>query len=155
MGKEQGRGRAPPSPIRIGRGGAPPFLPPSFLFLPSPTPNRKKGESYSRWELDSPPWARHPPWTAPSSVYKGVEEGAGQGGWRALRGSPTPTGSRTPLFPIRSRRAKEKEGGRKERGGGALPIRIGLGGGGAPSLAPFPSFPLRPNKAHIPPGGFR
>ena len=43
----------------------------------------------------------------PSPVYKGVEEGGGQGGWRA------------------------------------------------PSLAPFPSFPLRPNKAHIPPGGFR
>ena len=54
----------------------------------------------------------------PSPVYKGVEEGAGQGGWRALRGSPTPTGSRTPLFPIRSRRGKEEEGGRK---GGAGP----------------------------------
>ena len=53
-GKKQRRGRAPPSPIQIGRGVGPPFLPPSFLFLPSPTPNRKKGESYSRWEVGSP-----------------------------------------------------------------------------------------------------
>ena len=60
----------------------------------------------------------------PAPVYKGVEEGAGQGGWRALGGSPTPTGSRTPLFPIRSRRGKEEEGGRKERGGGPeIPLR--------------------------------
>ena len=87
--------------------------------------------------------------------YKGVEEGAGQGGWRAQGGSPTPTGSRTPLFPIRSRRGKEEEGGRKERGGGRPPSQFGLGLGGHPSLAPFPSFPLRPNKAHIPPEGFR
>ena len=55
-------------------------------------------------------------------------EGAGQGGWRTLWGSPTPTGSRTPLFPIRSRRGKEEEGGRKERGGS----QFGLGYGGAP-----------------------
>ena len=48
---------------------------------------------------------------------------------------------------------KRKEGGRK--GGVAAPSQLGLGLGGAPSLAPFPSFPLRPNKAHIPPGGFR
>ena len=90
----------------------------------------------------------------PASVYKGVEEGSGQGGWRALGGSPTPTGSRTPLFPIRSRRGKEEEGGRKERGG-RPPSQFGLGLGGAPSVAPFPSFPLKPIKAHIAPGGFR
>ena len=57
----------------------------------------------------------------PAPIYKGVEEGAGQGGWHALRGSPTPIGSRTPLFPIRIRRGKEEEGGRKERGGVPLP----------------------------------
>ena len=63
----------------------------------------------------------------PATVYKGVEEGAGQGGWRAQGGSPTPTGSRTPLFPIRTRR-----GGRPPSL--SLPLRgflfqLGLGGG--------------------------
>ena len=86
----------------------------------------------------------------PAPVYKGVEEGAGQGGWRALRGSPTPTGSRTPLFPIRSRRGKEEEGGRKERGAGPPP-NSDWAWGGAPSLAPFPSFPLSPLRPiHLP-----
>ena len=57
-----------------------------------------------------------------------------------------------PFFLLVGEGRKRKEGGKK--GGPApLPIRIGIGGG--PSLAPFPSFPLRPNKAHIPPGGFR
>ena len=46
--------------------------------------------------------------------------------------------------------------GRKEGKGGPAPFPIWIGlGGGSPSLAPFPSFPLRPNKAHIPTGGFR
>ena len=88
----------------------------------------------------------------PGHVYKGVEEGAGQGGWRALGGSPTTTGSRTPLLGVGEGR-KRKEGGRK--GGAGPPPNSDWAWGGAPSLAPFPSFPLRPNKAHIPPGGFR
>ena len=90
----------------------------------------------------------------PGPVYKGVEEGADQGGWRALGGSPTPTESRTPPFPIRRGRGKEEDGGKKERGA-APPPNSDWAWGGAPSFAPFPSFPLRPNKAHIPPEGFR
>ena len=47
---------------------------------------------------------------------------------------------------------KRKEGGRK---GGRPPPNSDWAWGGSPSLAPFPSFPLKPIKAHIPPGGFR
>ena len=79
----------------------------------------------------------------PSPVYKGVEEGAGQGGWRALGGSPIPTGSTTPPFPIRRGRGKEEEGGTKERGAGPLPIWIGLVGA-CPLLC---SLPLLSTKA--------
>ena len=57
----------------------------------------------------------------PAPVYKGVEEGPAKEGGAPKGGSPTPTGSRTPLFPIRSRRGKEEEGGRKERGPGPPP----------------------------------
>ena len=41
----------------------------------------------------------------------------------------------------------------EEGKGGRPPSQFGLNLGGAPSLAPFPSFPLKPIKAHIPPGG--
>ena len=36
------------------------------------------------------------PWGAPSPLYKGVEEGEGDGLSRRAQGSPTPTGSRIP-----------------------------------------------------------
>ena len=62
-GKEQGRGR-PQAQSKLG-GGGPPFLPPSFLFLPSPTPNRKKGSPTPVGSWTPPPWARHPPCPAP------------------------------------------------------------------------------------------
>ena len=77
----------------------------------------------------------------PTLVYKGVEEGPAKEGGAPKGGSPTPTGSRTPPFPIWSRRGKEEEGGRKERGGVPFPIRIGLGG------ALSCSFPLLSTKA--------
>ena len=68
----------------------------------------------------------------PAPVYKGVEEGAGQGGWRALGGGGVqlPPGVGLPFFLLGvGEGRKRKEGGRK--GGPApLPIRIGLGGGG-------------------------
>ena len=58
--------------------------------------------------------------------------------WRTL-GSPTPTGSRIPPFHVVGVGEKEGEERRKERGGGPLPIRIGLGGR---ALHLFPSSPL-------------
>ena len=79
---------------------------------------------------------------------KGVEEGADQGGWRALGGSPTPTGSRTPPFPIRRGRGKEEVGGKKERGGDPLPNSDWSWGGGRPLLC---SFSLLSTKAHVRP----
>ena len=72
--------------------------------------------------------------------------GPAKGRRRAQGGSPTPTRSRTPPFPIWRGRGKEEEGGRKERGG-QPPSQFELGLAGAPSLAPFPSFPLKPIKA--------
>ena len=87
----------------------------------------------------------------PAPVYKGVVEGAGQGGWRVQ----LPPGVGLPLFLLGvGEGRKRKEGGRK--GGGRPPSQFGLGlGGHAPSHASFPSFPLSPNNSHIPPGGFR
>ena len=64
----------------------------------------------------------------PAPVYKGVEEGAGQGGWRALVGSRTPTGSRTPPFLVGVGEGK----GEGERRKGAPPrslVQFGLAHG--------------------------
>ena len=53
-------------------------------------------------------------------------------------------------LPSRSRRGRKEERGRKERGAGPPPNSDWAWG------RPLPySFPLRLNKAHIPPGGFR
>ena len=51
-----------------------------------------------------------------ASVYKGARERGRPGKVGAPRGSPTPTGSRTPFFPSWSRRRGKEEGERKERG---------------------------------------
>ena len=93
---------------------------------------------------------------APASVYKGGEEGrlAGQRG--EAQESPTPSGSRIPPPPILVG-IGFAEGEKIRRGRPPLLVLIGLGeGGGAqpPWAAPF-SFPLRPMKAHMAPGGFR
>ena len=58
-------GPRPPSPIRIGRGAGPPFLLPSPLFLPSPTPNTKEGPI--RLGVDLPPLGHASPLGRPSS----------------------------------------------------------------------------------------
>ena len=68
----------------------------------------------------------------------------------APRGSPTPTGSRTPSWTRREGKAVEE---RKEKGGGApppfpCPIRTRKGGGVRPPPASFsllPQGPCRPN----------
>ena len=75
--KEQRRGRPPPSPIRIGRGADPPFLPRSFLFLPSPSPNRKR-------RSPTPTGSRTPPFPSWIRTWEGegVEEKKEGGGRR-------------------------------------------------------------------------
>ena len=87
----------------------------------------------------------------PSSVYKGGEEGAGQEEEACPRGVAI-FGLLLFLFGEGVGRER-KEGGRKE--GADPPPNSDWAWGGAPSLGPFPSFPLKPIKAHIPPGGFR
>ena len=74
-GGGQEEGRALPSPIRVGRGAGPPFLPPSFLFLPSPTPNRKRGSPTPGGSCTPPLGARRPPWPPPSSTPLYTGEG--------------------------------------------------------------------------------
>ena len=78
----------------------------------------------------------------PASVYKGVEGEGWPAKEGALRGSPTPTVSRTPFFPSWGRRRGKEEEEGKERGGGAPPpllVLFGLGRGGARGhlLPPF------------------
>ena len=63
----------------------------------------------------------------------------------------TPRGFIGPTWASREKR--EGRGTREEgKEGRPLPNSDWAWGG---SLAPFPSFPLKPNEAHIPPGGFR
>ena len=95
---------------------------------------------------------------SPSPQY--IKDGGGGGRPRrgAPGGSPTPTRSRTPFFP--SWRRRRGEGGGRGQGKGErrppLLVLFGLGGRGAwPSPGHLSSLPLRPTKAHIPPGGFR
>ena len=94
----------------------------------------------------------------PASVYKGAkgEGAAGQGG--RAKGSPTPTGSRTPFFPSwNRRRGKEEEEG-KERGAPPpfpCPIRTRKGRGARPPPATFPLLPRGPCRPNNPPGGVR
>ena len=93
---------------------------------------------------------------APASVYKGGEEGrlAGQRGRRRRVLLPLGVGFLPPILV----QLGFLGGGKREKGGRPpLLVLIGLGeGGGArpPWAAPF-SFPLKPTKAHIVPGGFR
>ena len=55
----------------------------------------------------------------PSPLYiKEGRRGPARRRRHAQGGSPTPTGSRTPPFPVWRGRGKEEEGGRKERGVG-------------------------------------
>ena len=96
-------------------------------------------------------------------VYKGVEEGEGRPSlWRALGGVLLPPGVGFPPFlvevgalPSRSRRGRKEERGRKERGASPPPNSDWAWGGAPPSLAPSLFLLHGPNKAHIPPGGFR
>ena len=92
---------------------------------------------------------------APLPPY--IKDPRGGAGWPrgARQESPTPSGSRI-LPPILVGVGFAEVG--RERGGPATspsPNRT-RGGGGAqpPWAAPF-SFPLKPTKAHIAPGGFR
>ena len=94
-------------------------------------------------------------WGAPSPIYKGVEEGGGPALYGAPWRSPTPTGSRIPPSLV----GVGEEGRRREgEGKGGWPptqFGLGLGEGRALHLATSSSLPLRPNKAHTLPGGFR
>ena len=94
-------------------------------------------------------------WGASASIYKGPrgERGAGQeegaGGVLLLPGVGLPS---NPIPTRNPQRGKEEKGGRPP-----LLVLIGLGEGEEaqpPWAAPF-SFPLRPIKAHMVPGGFR
>ena len=70
------------------------------------------------------------------------------------QGSPTPTGSRIP--PPNPSPTRIGPSGREREGRHPLLlVLIGLGKGGrcGQHLGPLSSFPLRPIKAHIPPGG--
>ena len=57
-GKGAREGPSPQAQSELGGGPAAPFLPPSFLFLPSPSPNRKR-------RSPTPSWSRIPPLGAP------------------------------------------------------------------------------------------
>ena len=88
-------------------------------------------------------------------VYKGPKGRGRPAKEGAPRGSPTPTGSRTPFFPSWSRRRGEG-GGREEGKGGRRPpllVLFGLGRGGVRGhlLTPF-LFSLRAHEGPITPG---
>ena len=97
------------------------------------------------------------PWGAPPPPYikqpGGRRRPAKEG---APRGSPTPTGSRTPFFPSWNRRRGER-GGRGEGKGGRRPpslVLFGLGRGGARGpLLPPSLFSLEAHVGPITPGG--
>ena len=89
-------------------------------------------------------------------VYKGARGGGGRPGRGVPRGSPTPTGSRIPLFLVqlgvlpssRSRRQGRGRGKRRKEGAAPLPlVQFGLVIGGG--VACLSLSPLKPNKAHI------
>ena len=83
-------------------------------------------------------------WGAPSPVYKGVEEGAGQPhGARPKGGNPTPTRSRFPPFLVQL--GGEGKGRGEEGKGGRPPPQFGWALGGRPSSWPSP---LSSTKAH-------
>ena len=92
----------------------------------------------------------------PAPVYKGAKERGWPAKEGAPRGSPTPTGSRTPFFPS-WRRRRGKRGGRGKGKGGRRPpslVLFGLGRVGARGhlLPPF-LFSLRAHVGPITPGG--
>ena len=93
----------------------------------------------------------------PAPVYKGAR-GRGRPARRGrAKGSPTPTGSRTPFFPSWRRRSGKEEEEGKERGRRPpLLVLFGLERGGARGhhLPPF-LFSLRAHIGPITPGGFR
>ena len=153
--KEQRRGR-PPKPNPSWEGGRPPlsFFPPLSSF-PLLLLIGKGGPNLLGVGLP-PPLGRASPLGRPSPPYiKGERRrGPAKRGARP-RGGGKPTPSRFgPPFLLGVGEGRKRGEGRRKGGPAPLPIRIGLGGR-APSFAPSPSFPLRPNKAHILTGGFR
>ena len=93
----------------------------------------------------------------PAPVYKGAGGGAAGQEEGAPGGVLLPPGVGFPPFLVgigfgRGKEEREKEGGRRP----PLLVLFGLGGRGArPSPGHLSSLPLKPTKAHIPPGGFR
>ena len=93
----------------------------------------------------------------PAPVYKGAVEGAAGQDEGAPGGVLLPPGVGFPPFLVgigfgRGKEEREKEGGHRP----PLLVLFGLGGRGAwPSPGHLSSLPLKPTKAHIPPGGFR
>ena len=92
----------------------------------------------------------------PAPVYKGARGKAVGQEEGALGGVLLPPGVVFPPFPSWNR-IREGERGEREGRGGRPPLLVlfGLGGRGArPSPGHLSSLPLKPTKAHIPPGGF-
>ena len=91
----------------------------------------------------------------PAPVYKGAGEGAAGQEEGALGGVLLPPGVGFPPFLVGIGFGKGERGEREGRGAPPpLLVLFGLGGRGA-RLSPghLSSLPLKPTKAHIPPGG--
>ena len=90
----------------------------------------------------------------PALVYKGARGGPAKEEEARPRGSPTPTGSRTPSFLVQLGEGGKEGERRKERGAAPL-VQFGPEGGRMPPpFWPLSSIPVWPNKAHILPGEF-
>ena len=93
----------------------------------------------------------------PAPVYKGPKGRGRPAKEGAPRGSPTPTGSRTPFFPSWNRRRGERGGRGEGKGGGCRPpslVLFGLGRGGERGpLLPPSLFSLEAHVGPITPRG--